>query len=348
MLKAIEWKQHKLFITDQTKLPERVVRVPCRTPQHIADAIRGLKICGASAIGVAAAFAVYLGVKTPPMAKNYPKLLAQILKTTELLKSLRCSDMNLYWALDRMRHCAENNRDHKLSTLRDILLREAMNILKEDEKTSRTISLLGSDLLRSGDSVLTYGNAGALASAGMGSALGMLAQAAAKHQDFQVLVAENRPYLHGARLTALELKAAKIPFKLITDNAAAFLMRQGRVHVVVVGARRIAMNGDVVGDIGTYGLAMLAYHHNIPFYVAAPVSSFDRGLHTADHVVLGERKAEEIIAIHGKPISVTGVKALNPVCDVTPHKYISALISDLGVVRAPYDQNLRNLFSTLI
>jgi methylthioribose-1-phosphate isomerase len=348
MLKAIEWKQHKLFIVDQTKLPERTVKILCRAPQQVAEAIKTLKIRGASAVGVAAAFAIYLGVKATPLAKTYPKLIAQIDKTKALLKNTQSPDMNLYWAIDRMRNCAESNRDHKLVTLRDILLREAMAIMKEDEKVTQTIANMGSEMIRNGDHILTCGNSGTLSTAGVGTALGMLIQSAGRLQDIHILVGETRPHLHGARLTALELKQAKVPFKLITDNMAAYFMKKGLVNVVAVGASRVAMNGDVAAEMGTYGLAMLAYHHNIPFYVAAPISSFDRSLHNGEQLQVEERRPEEVLNIHGKPISVIGAKAANPSCDITPHKYISALISELGIIRAPFDQNLKNLFSTLV
>jgi methylthioribose-1-phosphate isomerase len=203
-------------------------------------------------------------------------------------------------------------------------------------------------MIRNGDHILTCGNSGTLSTAGVGTALGMLIQSAGRLQDIHILVGETRPHLHGARLTALELKQAKVPFKLITDNMAAYFMKKGLVNVVAVGASRVAMNGDVAAEMGTYGLAMLAYHHNIPFYVAAPISSFDRSLHNGEQLQVEERRPEEVLNIHGKPISVIGAKAANPSCDITPHKYISALISELGIIRAPFDQNLKNLFSTLV
>ncbi len=348
MIKAIEWKQNRLFIVDQTKLPGKLVKFECKTPQQVAEAIVSMKVRGAPAIGVVAAFGVYLGIKKPPLAKTFEQLLSQVEKLCVMLGKTRPTAINLFWALDRMKRCAQNNRDHKLSTLRDILLREAMNIMKEDERVTKNIASLGAELIRDEDTIMTHCNAGALATAGVGTALGVVVEAARKHSDIKALVGETRPRLQGARLTAWELKQAKVPFHLITDNMAAYFMKKGMISVVIVGADRVAMNGDVANKIGTYGLAMLAYHHNIPFYVAAPVSTFDRTLLTGELIPIEERNPEEVTMINDKPISVPGVKALNPAFDVTPHRYISAIITELGIVRAPFDQNLKNLFANLV
>jgi methylthioribose-1-phosphate isomerase len=347
-MRAIEWKQTKLVLIDQTKLPLKLAKIECRTAEQVAEAIKTMKVRGAPAIGVTAAFGVYLGVKQPPMAKTYEKFWAQVLKVCTLLGKTRPTAVNLFWALDRMKRCAQNNRDHKLPTLRDIMLREALAIWREDEQVTKKIAALGAEMLRDNDVVLTHCNAGSLATAGVGTALGVVVEAARKHRDIRVLVGETRPRLQGARLTAWELKQARVPFHLITDNMAAYFMRKGEIKVVIVGADRIAMNGDVANKIGTYGLAMLAYYHNIPFYVAAPVSTFDRNLLSGDFIPIEERDPKEVTLINGKPISIPGVKALNPAFDVTPHKYVSAIITELGVVRAPFDQNLKNLFANLV
>jgi methylthioribose-1-phosphate isomerase len=348
MIKAIEWKHNRLFIIDQTKLPGKLVKFECKTPQQVAEAIVNMKVRGAPAIGVVAAFGVYLGIKRPPLAKTFEQLLSQVEKLCAMLGKTRPTAVNLFWALDRMKRCAQNNRDHKLSTLRDILLREAMNIYKEDERVTKSIAGTGAELIRDGDTIMTHCNAGALATVGVGTALGIVVEAAHKHSGIKVLVGETRPRLQGARLTAWELKQARIPFHLITDNMAAHFMKKGMINVVIVGADRVAMNGDVANKIGTYGLAMLAYHHNIPFYVAAPVSTFDRNLLNGDLIPIEERDPAEVTMINDKPISVPGVKALNPAFDVTPHRYVSAIITELGIVRAPFDQNLKNLFANLL
>ncbi len=348
MVKSVEWKKNKLILIDQTKLPGKLVKLECRTPLQVAEAIQTMKVRGAPAIGVAAAFGAYLGIRQPPLAKTFDVLWKQLEKTSALLAKTRPTAMNLFWALERIRRCAQNNRDHKLPTLRDIILREALSIWREDERVTRKISELGAELLREGDTVMTHCNAGALATAGVGTALGIIVEGARRHKDIQVLVGETRPRLQGARLTAWELKQAKVPFHLITDNMAGYFMKTGKINVVVVGADRIALNGDVANKIGTYSLAMLAYHHGIPFYVAAPVSTFDRNLLTGEFIPIEERRPDEVTLINGKPISLPKVKAFNPAFDVTPHKYISALITELGIVRAPYDQNLRNLFATLV
>ncbi len=348
MLKAVEWKQQILTVVDQTKLPGKITKLQIRTPLHIVDAIKTRKVGGASALGVLAAFGVYLGIKQPPLAKTYDKLIQQIDKICALLIKSQPTSMNMVWALERMKRCARNNRDHKLDTLRDILLREATAILKEDGQVTQTIAGLGVDLIRDGDTILTCGNTGALSSAGRGTALGIIIEAANSRQDLQVVVCETRPGLHGSRQVALELKQAKVPFQLIADNMAAHMMKKGMIDVALAGADRISMNGDVAAEIGTYGLAMLAYHHSLSFYIAAPVSTFDRNLFSGDLIPIEERKPDDVISCHGKPISVPGVKAYYPAFDVTPHKYVSALITELGIIRAPFDQNLKNLFSTLV
>jgi methylthioribose-1-phosphate isomerase len=347
MLKAIEWKQQKLFVVDLNKLPQKIVKLQCRNPRQIAEAITTMKIQGATAPGIAAAFGVYLAVKTPPLAKNYAKLLAQIEKTVVLLSRTRPEAVSLFWALERMKRCARNNRDHKLPTLRDMLLREAVSILKEDEKAHKIISGLGAEMFRDGDQVLTYGNAGALSVAGPGGPLGVITESLAGKKNIRVLVCETRPRLQGARLTALEMKQARIDFHLITDNMAAHFMQKGLINVVIVGADRIALNGDAVGTMGSYGLAMLAYYHNLPFYITAPICVFDRISFNQDFISLTERSPEEVTNLNGRPISLPKVKAFNPAFDIIPHKYISAIITELGVIRAPYDQNLRDLFSPL-
>lgn len=348
MVRAIEWKQNKLILIDQTKLPHKLVKVECRTPEQVAEAIVTMKVRGAPAIGVAAAFGAYLGVKRPPLAKTYEKLWNQVEKTCALLAKTRPTAVNLFWALERMKRCAQNNRDHKLPTLRDIILREAMTILREDEQVTKKIAALGAELLRDNDVIMTHCNAGCLATAGVGTALGVVMEAAKRHKNISALVGETRPRLQGAQLTAWELKQGRVPFHLITDNMAAHFMRKGDIKVVIVGADRVAMNGDVANKIGTYGLAMLAYHHGIPFYVAAPVSTFDRTLLNGDFIPIEERDPKEVTLIHNKPITIAGAKAKNPAFDVTPHRYISAIITELGVVRAPFDQNLRNLFANLV
>ncbi|MCK5218191.1 S-methyl-5-thioribose-1-phosphate isomerase [bacterium] len=347
MLKAIEWKQHKLFVVDLNKLPQKAVKLQCRNPQQIAEAITTMKVQGASALGIAAAFGVYLAVKTPPLAKTYDQLQAQIEQAVVLLNQTRPAAASLFWALERMKNCARNNRDHKLPTLRDILLREAISILKEDEKAHKIISGLGAEMLRDSDQVLTYGNVGALSAAGPGGPLGVITESLAGQKKIRVLVCETRPRLQGARLAALELKQARVNFHLITDNMAAYFMQKGQIDVVIVGADRIVLNGDAVGTMGSYGLAMLAYYHNLPFYITAPVCVFERKSFNQDFVPLTERSPEEVTGLNGKSISLPKVKAYNPAFDIIPHKYISAIITELGVIRAPYDQNLRDLFFSL-
>jgi methylthioribose-1-phosphate isomerase len=347
MLRAIEWKQQKLMAVDQSKLPGKAMKIQCKNPKQIAELIATQKVHGSGVWSVLAAFAVYLGVKTPPLAKNYDKLMQQVESICTLISKVQPMSMNISWALERMRRCARNNRDHKLITLRDILLREAVSILKEEDKASKSVATVGADLIREGDTILTYGNTGALSSVGCGTALGMIIEAASKFEDVHVFVCETRPSFRGTRQAALELKHAKIPFQIITDNMVAHMMKKGMIDIAVVGADRVAMNGDVAAEIGTYGLASLAYQHNVSFYVAASVATFDRNLFSGELMPIPERKPNEILTVNGKSLAAPGVKAYNPAFDITPQKYISALVCDLGVIRAPYDQNLRNLFSNL-
>lgn len=343
MLKAVEWKQKKLFVIDQTKLPGSMLKIQLRTVAQVMDAIQQRKVRGSSLLGSIAAFAVYLAVKQTPLAKNFEDLLKDVEKVSTRILKLQPISMDIEWALAGMKHCVLNHRDYKLSTLRDIILREAVNILKAYEAAGKTMVENSLELIRDGDCVLTYGNAGALSAPGSGSALGIIIQAAAK-KNISVIVPETRPLMEGARLTAVELKHAKIPFQLIADNASASLMKEGIINIVMIGARRIAMNGDIAATIGTYGLAMQAYQHRIPVYVAAPASTFDCALISGESIAMEKRKTDELLKWNNKPISIPGVKALNPAFDLTPHKYISALITDLGIIRAPYDQNLKNLF----
>lgn len=347
MLRAVEWRQQKLYYIDQTKLPAKLVKVGCQTSAQILDALVRRKIRGASAVGIASAFGAYLEIKRGPLPKNFEKFYALLEKSCRLFTKALPESLGAEWAVERMLRCARNHRDHKLSTQRDILQKEAAAILREDEKACQAIAAAGVELLRENDMVLTLGNAGALSSGGIGPVQGILSQSQKKFREFQVLLCETRPALQGARLTALELKHDKIPFQIITESMAAHFMGIGRVQAVLLGAHRVSMSGDVTATMGTYGLAMLAYHHRLPVYIAAPVSAFERqGASGTSHPGL-ERDVNEVLSWQGKPVSVPGAKALNPAFDLTPHKYISALVTELGIVRAPFDLNLKQLFSTL-
>lgn len=346
MLKAVEWKQKQLFVIDQSKLPNLVTKIQLRTALQAIDAIQLRKVKGGQLLGVIAAFTVYLAIKQPPLAKNFDKLFKETEKICNQLLKLVPTSMDVEWSLTRMKRCVLNHRDHKLNTLRDFVAREAVLILKEYEKAGKTILEYGQDLIRDNDCILTYGNPGALSTPGQGSALDIIAHGATK-KELSVIVPETRPFLDGTRLTAVELKHSKVPFQIISDNAIAHMMQSGKINIVMLGADRIAMNGDVAAVIGTYGLAMLAYHHRIPVYVCASVATYDRTLVTGDPINIEEYKAEVLLKFQNKLLAKPGTKAIVPELDITPRKYISALITDLGIIRAPFDQNLNNLFSNL-
>jgi methylthioribose-1-phosphate isomerase len=346
MAKALEWKQQKLFIIDQSKLPAASVKVQLRSLVQIMEAIKQKKANGNALVGVLAAFGIYYAVKQPPLANSFEKLRQEVEKISAQFLKLSPVAMDLEWVLERMKRCILNNRDHKLNTLRDLVLREAVKISKEFEEAGKSIVDFSQELIREGDSILTYGHAGSYSSVGAAHPLAVIARAKSS-KTISVIVPETRPMLEGARLTALELKQARVPFHLVCDNAVGHLMKDGRVNIVMVSAYRIAMNGDVIAPVGTYSLAMLAYHHQIPLYVVAPTTSFDRTLISAEPVLLADYNPDQILKWQNKPVSVPGVKVLAPAFDNTEHKYISALVTDLGIVRAPYDQKLNNLLSTL-
>lgn len=344
MLKAVEWKQKQLFIIDQSKLPGTISKIQLRSVTQAMDAIQMRKVKGGPVLAVLAAFIIYLTVKQPPLAKNFNQLVKETEKITAKLLKLLPTSMDVQAALFRMERCLFNHRDYKLNTLRDILAREAGLILKAYEQAGQTLLQHGQALIRADDCILTCGNPGSLSVPGGGSVLDIIARAG-REKNISVMIPETRPYLDGSRLTTLELKQAKVPFTLVSDSAIAHLMQSGQIDIVMVGAERIAMNGDIVAGIGTYGLAMLAYHHRIPVYVCAATTTFDRSLMSGESVTIETLKPELLLKWMNKPVTKPGCKAMVPAYDLTPHKYISALITDLGIVRAPFEQNLSHQFN---
>lgn len=342
MLKALQWSKGTLKLIDQLKLPHAVKTVACRTYKDTGEAIRSMQVRGAPAIGVCAAYAMAQAALASRARAN-EGLLADLRKAGDWLKATRPTAVNLAWAVDRMLDTAHRYRDLKPATLRQRLVEEAQAIEQEDVELCDAIALHGAELLRDGDQVLTHCNTGALATAGVGTALGCIKAAFGQKKRLHVYADETRPYLQGARLTAFELKQAKIPFTLITDSTAAALMQAGKVKVVMVGADRITASGDVANKIGTYGLAVLAKHHNIPFYVAAPSSTVDLSLKEGSQIPIEERPAAEVLSIQGKAIAPQGTPALHLGFDVTPHQLVSAIITEKGVARAPYHLTLPEL-----
>ena len=323
---------------DQRLLPHREVYRVCRNYDQVADAIRKMVIRGAPAIGVAAAMGVALGALKAP-AKTFDRDFERILL---ILGKTRPTAVNLFWALGRMRQVYSENRSGGVDLVKRALKDEAQKIYREDIAANKQIGKNGASLLRNAKQIMTHCNAGALATAGYGTALGVIRALKESGKEFEVFVNETRPFLQGARLTAWELKKEKIPATLITDSMAGYLMQQGRVDAVVVGCDRVAANGDVANKIGTYTIAVLARRHGIPFFVAGPTSSIDVNCASGKDIPIEQRDAKEVSHIFGKALAPKGMRVLNPAFDVTSQDLITAIITEKGVIHPPYQQNIRN------
>jgi len=336
-VETIEWTPEGVIMIDQTKLPGEVTFVTCATYNEVADAIRNMVIRGAPAIGVAAAMGVALG------AMHAADLEAEMPVICETLAQTRPTAVNLFWAIDRMKQLYASMRGSEPAAIRERLVLEAQRVRDEDLAINQKIGSFGAPLVPDGKTVLTHCNAGALATAGFGTALGVVRAAVQAGKKIDVFADETRPFLQGARLTAWELQRDGIETTLITDNMAGHFLRSGRIGCVVVGADRIAANGDVANKVGTYGLAVLAKENNVPFYVAAPISTLDLTLETGDKIPIEERAGREVTHIAGLSIAPEGIKVANPAFDVTPNRYVSAIITERGVARAPFTEQLRDL-----
>jgi methylthioribose-1-phosphate isomerase len=343
--KTIEWKGDRVRLLDQRRLPQVVQYLDCRSASSVAQAIRTMAIRGAPAIGVAAAMGIALAAKR--IRSNQPKMFRKSLeRVCQEMKETRPTAVNLFWAVDRMEKMFERVESDGVEETKKRLVREALHILETDVEVNRKIGKYGKKLIKEGDGVLTHCNAGALATGGYGTALGVIYAARDEGKRFQVFVDETRPMLQGCRLTAWELVQGKIPTTLITDNMAGVLMRKGLVNLVVVGADRIAGNGDTANKIGTYGLAVLSKSHGVPFYVAAPTSTLDLSLVSGEEIPIEERNIAEVTHFRGYPIAPKGVKAFNPAFDVTPHSLIHGIITEKGIIRKPFHKNLKKVFAT--
>jgi methylthioribose-1-phosphate isomerase len=343
--KTIEWKDDRVRMLDQRKLPQEVRYLDCRNASSVAHAIRTMAIRGAPAIGVAAAMGIALAARKN--RSTHPRVFAKAVeKVCREMRETRPTAVNLFWAVGRMEKILEDVESDGVEEVRKRLVREALQILETDIEVNRKIGMYGKQLIKEGNGVLTHCNAGALATGGFGTALGVLYAARDEGKHFEVFVDETRPMLQGSRLTAWELVQEKIPATLITDNMAGVLMRKGLVHLVVVGADRIARNGDTANKIGTYGLAVLSKSHGIPFYVAAPTSTLDLSLVSGEEIPIEERSVAEVTHFRGFPVAPKGVKALNPAFDVTPHSLIHGIITEKGIIRKPFRKNLRKIFAT--
>ncbi len=341
MLSSIEWNKGKPKILDQLLLPHKTAYVVSANYKETGEAIRSMKIRGAPAIGVAAAFAMAQAASASK-AKSAAALERDLLKAAAFLKATRPTAVNLAWAVDHMLGVLKKMVYAKLPRIVQGLAEAALELKEEDARQCAAIGRAGAELIRDGDRVLTHCNTGALATAGIGTALGAITTAWDSGKKISVWVDETRPYLQGARLTAFELAHAKIPHSLITDSTAALLMSKKMVDLVIVGADRITARGDVANKIGTYGLAILAKEHGIPFYVAAPLSSVDFAMKDGSEIPIEERPAAEVLNVNGKPIAPAGTKALHYGFDVTPHRYISAIITESGVFRAPFENSMKS------
>lgn len=341
-LTTIEWIDGKVRIIDQTKLPHKFVYVEIKNVQSMWQAIKKLKVRGAPAIGVAGAFGVSLGIKNVK-ARDYKEFRKRLDAVIKYLASSRPTARNLFWALERTKRCAEENAKKPIAQIKEILLNEASKIMKEDKKICRGMASFGAKLVKSGDCILTHCNAGGLATVDYGTALGVLFKAKEDGKKIKVFVNETRPLLQGARLTTWELLKEKIDVTLICDNMAASLMKKGEIDKIFVGADRIARNGDVANKIGTYNLAVLANFHKIPFYVVAPLSTFDFKLSSGNDIPIEERDGDEVREILGKKIAPTKVRVYNPAFDVTPARLITAIVTEKGIFRPPYTKVLNKL-----
>jgi len=341
MVSTIEWTPEGVVMIDQTKLPSEETFLVCRDYVEVADAIRTMVIRGAPAIGCAAAMGVAIGV----LNADDSDLDASFEEICDTLAATRPTAVNLFWAIDRMRAVYESLRARgaDLSEIRQALVDEARRVLEEDIESNRALGRHGANLLPASGTVMTHCNAGALATGGYGTALGVIRAAVEAGNSLDVLANETRPFMQGSRLTVWELQQDGIPVTLLTDNMAGHLMQRGRVQAIVVGADRIAANGDVANKIGTYSLAVLAKENGIPFYVAAPTTTVDLQLGSGEEIPIEERSADEVTQIRGQQIAPVATQVCNPAFDVTPNRYVTAIITEKGVASAPYAAALKAL-----
>ncbi len=339
MVETIQWTDDGVVMIDQTRLPREQVFVTCTDYIQVAGAIRSMVIRGAPAIGVAAAMGVAIGVQGTASAD----LAAQFPIICETLAATRPTAVNLFWAIDRMKKLYAEIEAEPIDVIRARLIREAQQIRVDDIAICEAIGRHGADLVPDGKTVLTHCNAGALATAGYGTALGVIRAAISAGKKIDVFADETRPFLQGSRLTVWELDQDGIPVTLITDNMAGHFLKSGRIGCVVVGADRIASNGDVANKIGTYSVAVLARENNVPFYVAAPISTLDLTLESGDEIPIEQRAAHEVTHIFGVPVAPEGIAVENPAFDVTPNRYVTGIITERGVARAPYTESLNAL-----
>ncbi len=344
MFEIVEWKNNTVVMIDQRILPAKEVYLVLKDYNAVAKAIKDMVVRGAPAIGVSAAMGFALGALKAKQ-KDKKAFLRELKKVSKVLGATRPTAVNLFWALERMNGVVEANADLSVDALKERLVQEAKTIHKEDIEINRSIGKNGGKLLKKNWTVLTHCNAGALATAGYGTALGVIRGANEAGKNVSVFADETRPFMQGTRLTAWELKKDKIDVTLITDNMAGHMMSKGLIDAVVVGSDRIASNGDIANKIGTYMVAVLAKEHKIPFYVAAPLSTIDMNIKDGTEIPIEERDIKEVTHFGGKRVAPTGINVLNPAFDVTPNRYVSGIITEKGVVTRPYRAGIKKLFS---
>ena len=339
-MKTIEWLGDRVKILDQTRLPQEEVYLELSGYQDIASAIKELKIRGAPAIGVAGAYGIALGA-LEIKAKSRADFLKKLRTVSQTIASTRPTARNLPRALERMQQASESGKN--IEQIKKALIEEAIAIHTEEAEATLRLSQHGAKLIEDGFTILTHCNTGALATAGYGTALGIIQKAWERGKKLKVFATETRPLLQGARITAWELKQADIPFSLITDSMAGYFIRRREIDCVIVGADRIALNGDTANKIGTYTLAVLAKEHNIPFYVAAPLTTIDPSLASGKEIPIEQRSPEEVTHIQGVAIAPEGTQAQNPAFDITPHPLITAIITEGGIIRESFEKNIKEL-----
>ena len=342
MIQTLEWTDSGVRFIDQTKLPTEETYVTCKTYTQVADVIRNMVVRGAPAIGVAAAMGIALGVKNSK-AENGGDLKHDFDQICDVIGKTRPTAVNLFWAIKRMRDKFEMLRVRPLPQIRQALVEEAQRMHAEDIAANQAMGRHGATLMPASGGVLTHCNAGALATCGYGTALGVIRAAVEQGKTIHVYADETRPFLQGSRLTAWELMKDGIPTTVISDNMAGAMMNQGKINAIVVGADRIAANGDVANKIGTYSVAVLAREHGIPFYVAAPLSTVDFETPDGSGIPIEQRDGKEVTHIAGRQMVPDGVEVENPAFDVTPAKYVTAIVTEKGIARAPYEESLRRL-----
>jgi methylthioribose-1-phosphate isomerase len=342
MISTLEWTDHGVRFLDQTKLPTEETYVTCKTHEQVADVIRNMVVRGAPAIGVAAAMGIALGVNNSK-AESTSDLKRDFDQICDVISKTRPTAVNLFWAIRRMQEKFERVRIRPIPQIKQALIEEARRMHAEDIAANQAMGRHGATLMPASGGVLTHCNAGALATAGYGTALGVIRAAVEQGKKIHVYADETRPFLQGSRLTAWELMKDGIPTTVISDNMAGAMMRQGKIKAIVVGADRIAANGDVANKIGTYTVAVLAKEHGIPFYVAAPISTVDLACPDGSQIPIEQRDVKEVTHIAGKQMVPDGVSIENPAFDVTPAKYVAAIITEKGIARPPFDNSLRKL-----